>query len=402
VAAALLVFVAGCSEKKEENKPVPRVADGGGGALKCPVCPDEAGHEQTPAERYAAMKEEVAAAPFRVSVENAWLTGACARGPVPAERRNTSGISAVMRGNVTYTGDDLLVSAAVSGAMVVNVNGKRFAEVPALVSTNGESGSRVAAPVRGADPWVKGQTRSLVFESMPVSEAFCEVVPEEVTLFISLETMGIADGGRKWVLAALPLRWEEVVGMAVDRRVDIRTPSGPQPAKARFSRLSKVLVTRLDGTDTWVERGDVVMEGAFERAAGTSFPVEVVGSEWQLRVKSVSTQKTYKDTSLPGEDEFLAVVEAEIVNTGDADGKAGAIRAALEVEPGRWVPPLAAELGAMEKDAALTAGSSITGVFLFPRGRFERPFRLRLELPEGAPLYLPVFHYDLGPERSPL
>ena len=43
----------------------------------------------------------------------------------------------------------------------------------------------------------------------------------------------------------------------------------------------------------------------------------------------------------------------------------------------------------------------MSGKVVFPRQRFERPFRLEVKTPDKNTVYLDVLSYDLGPQRAP-
>jgi hypothetical protein len=58
-------------------------------------------------------------------------------------------------------------------------------------------------------------------------------------------------------------------------------------------------------------------------------------------------------------------------------------------------------VGQIDTASEVEAGGSLAGKLVFPRQRFERPFRLEVKTPDKESVLLDVLSYDLGPERTP-
>lgn len=357
---------------------------------------------ETITEKWRRQEQQIADSPFELSIASAYLSGRCARGPVPENRGSTGGIVAQMKGTLTYTGKDLLMEANLEGALVIHVNGVHQMEIPFRSARGKKSATAVLRKVRGADPWVAGQSRGFVVETVPLSEAFCEFVPREVKMHVAIKSLGVAGGWKSWPVTATPFHFEEVVGMALDQQVQLKDDSGFIPADGHVTILDRMLVTRLDGTTDWIRRADVAYLEGLSKANGPTFPVDVKTENWKISVKEISSVKTFGDISPQGEDEFLAALEVTITNLTGEKRSAEEVKLQLETSPNQWRKPLAGPgLGKLPNpEVAPTETLKTTAVF--PRYRFERPTRLRVDTPGSSVMYLDVFSYRMGPERSPL
>ncbi len=366
---------------------------------------------------YETKRAKVASSPFRVEVDRVFLEGSCARGDVPEKRPDADGVKVVVEGKLTYTGADLLGYAVLSGSAYLRF-GDRYAEADAVERSRSMwSGSKLATrvlrPVRGADPWIKDQTREFHWESQPYNPVFCEAVPDAAEAYLQLIAGGISTGREDYALQMVPIRWEEVVGMAVRQKVTIRkaSPSSTvyEPADALFSKLDRLLITNASGKTEWVPRTSVVQTSLWQPAAATSFPAEAKSPQWTVRVKSVKSEKDHGGYSPAGEDQFLTLVDVDLVSTASApdDGKApkpAKVRDfsfRLETSPGNWASPLKQPLGLLDGATEIAVGGTASGTLAFPRQRFERPTRLEIKTPDRATVVVEVFSTDIGPERAP-
>jgi hypothetical protein len=353
-------------------------------------------------EKWRRQEQRIADAPFELSIASAYLSGRCARGPVPENRGSTGGIVAQMKGMLTYTGKDLLMEANIEGALVIQVNGVHQMEIPFRSSRGKKSATAILRKVRGADPWVEGQSRGFVVETVPVSEAICEFVPREVKMHVAIKSLGVASGWKTWPVTATPFHFEEVVGMALDQQVQLKDDGGFIPADGHVTILDRLLVTRLDGTTEWIRRADVAYLDGLAKANGPTFPVDVKTENWKISVKEISSVKTFGDISPRGEDEFLAALEVTITNLTGEKRSAEEVKLQLETSPNQWRKPLAGPGLGKLPDPEVAPSETLKTTAVFPRYRFERPTRLRVDTPGSSALYLDVFSYRMGPERSPL
>ncbi|MCK9462288.1 MAG: DUF4352 domain-containing protein [Proteobacteria bacterium] len=361
---------------------------------------------------YNAKRARVGESPFEVKVERVFFTGACHRGDVPEKRKATSGIKAVVEGVLTYNGGDIIYSADLQGTAFLRFGPTRYAEVPAMSREYASSWygrtsnySRVTRAVHGSDPWFKGESRPFHWESTAFSEAFCEVTPDEASAYIELKAFGVRGGRADVPIAVVPLRPEEVVGMALRQQVKIRTPKkgggfDDETADAHYSKLDRMLVTRLTGKTEWLKRTSIVQTGLFDKGPAAAFPIEGSSSAWKVTVTGVSGAKEFGGYAPKGEDQFLLLVDLSVANTGADAGPPKKLSPRLEVEPGKWQSPVGKAVGQLDLGGEVAGGGSASGKLVFPRQRFERPFRLEVKTPDGATLYLDVLSYDLGPERG--
>jgi hypothetical protein len=358
---------------------------------------------ETMVEKWRRQEQRIADSPFELSIASAYLSGRCARGPVPENRGSTGGIVAQMKGTLTYTGKDLLMEASIEGALVIHVNGMHQMEIPfRSVRGKKKSATAVLRKVRGADPWVEGQSRGFVVETVPFSEAFCEFVPREVKMHVAIKSLGVASGWKSWPVTATPFHFEEVVGMALDQQVQLKDDDGFIPADGHVTILDRILVTRLDGTTEWIRRADVAYLDGLAKANGPTFPVDVKTENWKVSVKEISSVKTFGDISPRGEDEFLAALEVTITNLTGEKRSAEEVKLQLETSPNQWRKPLAGPGLGKLPDPEVAPSETLKTTAVFPRYRFERPTRLRVDTPGSSAMYLDVFSYRMGPERSPL
>jgi hypothetical protein len=361
---------------------------------------------------YAAKRARIAGSPFEVKVERVFFSGACHRGDAPEKRRPTSGLKAIVEGTLTYNGDDIVYLADLEGDAFFRYGPTRYAEVPALTreyagSWYGRTAnySRVTRSVHGSDPWFKGESRPFHWESNPLSEAFCEVMPDEAIAYIEMKSFGVRGGRSEIPIAMVPLRAEEVVGMALRQQVKIRTPKkgggfDDETADAHYAKFDKMLVTRLTGKTEWLKRTSIVQAGLFDKGPAAALPVEGSSSAWKVTVTAVEGAKEFGGYAPKGEDQFLVLVDVTVTNTGTEGGSLKKLAPRLEVEPGKWQKPIEKALGQLDLDGEVAGGGSVSGKLAFPRQRFERPFRLEAKTPDGNTLSLDVLSYGLGPERG--
>jgi hypothetical protein len=361
---------------------------------------------------YNAKRARVGNSPFAVKVERVFFTGACHRGDVPEKRRQTAGIKAVVEGTLTYGGNDIIYTADLEGTAFLRFGATRYAEVPALTREYAgnwygrtSNYSRVTRAVHGSDPWFKGESRPFHWESNAFSEAFCEVMPDEASAYVEMKAYGVRGGRADIPIAVVPLRIEEVVGMALRQQVKIRTPKkdgkfDEETADAHYAKLDRMLVTRLTGKTEWLKRTSIVQTGLFDKGPAAAFPMEGASAAWKVTVTGVSGAKEFGGYAPKGEDQFLMLVDVTVANTGADAGSLKKLAPRLEVEPGKWQKPVEKALGQLDLSGEVAGGGSTSGKLVFPRQRFERPFRLEVKTPDGNTLYLDVLSYDLGPERG--
>ncbi|HUT79235.1 MAG TPA: hypothetical protein VM285_16165, partial [Polyangia bacterium] len=240
---------------------------------------------------YRARQAKIASSPFKTRVDRVFLMGSCARGDDPAKRKSTSGIRAVVEGTLTYTGSDLLYLAELRGAAFLRFGADRYAEVEVQGRsyTGGWYGgtkvvSRLEREVRGADPWLPGQERPFHWESQPLSEAFCEALPDEARVYVEIVTRGIRGGRKDLPLALVDLAWDEVLGMSLKQQVQVvikqKTQTLLEPADAHYGFQDRILVTRLTGKTEWLKRTQVVQPADLDRAPAAAFPVQASTTGW--------------------------------------------------------------------------------------------------------------------------
>lgn len=360
---------------------------------------------------YASKKAKIASSPFEVQVERVFFQGACGSGDVPEKRKATSGLRAMVEGTITYKGDDLIYSAELEGSAYFRFGDSEYSEVAAAnrSSYGGYYGyygrpretSRILRAVHGSDPWRQGQTRAFHWESSPFSEAFCEASPREAAAYVELLTYGTRGGRAESPVALVPLRHEEILGMALRQQVKIRKPTkegfDDETADAQYSKLDRMLVTRLTGTTEWVKRASIVQSGMFDKGPAAAFPVEGSSAAWSVAVGSVSETREFGGYAPKGEDQFLAVLDVKITNRSGEAASLKGLSPRLEVEPGKWQKPVEKALGQLDFAYEVPMGGSTSGKLVFPRQRFQRPFRLEAKTPDGTTLYLDVLSYDFGP-----
>jgi hypothetical protein len=361
---------------------------------------------------YRARQARIAASPFKARVDRVFLAGACASGDDPAKRKSTSGIRAVVEGTLTYTGSDLLYLAELRGAAYLRFGAERYAEAEALgrAYSGGWYGgtkvvSRLEREVRGADPWLQGQERPFHWESAPLSEAFCEVLPDEAKVYVEVITRGIRGGRKDIPLAFVDLAWDEVIGMSLKQQVQvvIKQKDGVllEPADAHYGFQDRILVTRLTGKTEWLKRTQVVQPADLARAPAAGSPIQAGTTGWKITVTGISGAREFGGYAPRGEDQFLTVVDIELANTGAEASSLKGFAARLESAPGRWQGPLTKAVGQIDAASTVEPGGSLAGKLVFARQRFERPFRLEVKTPDKETVLLDVLSYDLGPERAP-
>jgi hypothetical protein len=321
-------------------------------------------------------------------------------------------VRAVIEGVMTYNGDDMLYSAGLGGVMYAKMGPERFAEVS--VREKAYSGgwyrrltyiSKFQRAVRGADPWFKGQTREFHWESEALSEAFCEVIPKEAKAYIEVWTRGMHSGRHDYAAAFVPLLWDEIVGMALRQQVKIEVKKKKEvleePADAHYAKLDRILVTRLTGKTEWLKRSSVIDGGEVKRGPAATFPVESESEDWNVKVNSIEQAKEFGGYAHKGEDQYLALVDMTIAYNGEGTGSLKKLGLRLETSPGKWQKPQSKAMGQLDLSAEVPAGGTVSGKVVFPRQRFERPFRLEVKTPDKSTVYLDVLSYDLGPARAP-
>jgi len=360
---------------------------------------------------FKAKESKIGGAPFDVTIKRVYFEGACHRGDTPEKRKSTSGIRAIVEGEMTYTGNDIIYRAGLGGEMYARFGADRYAEAGAMEKTysRGWYGgtklvTRFTREVHGSDPWLTGQTRPFHWESNALSEAFCEVIPDEAQVYIELWGYGVRGGRFEHPMKFVPLNWDEIVGMALRQQIKIEIPKKDEvleePADAHYSQLGKILVTRLTGKTEWLKRSSVVQSGMLTKGPAAAFPVEGSSEEWKVRVTGITQAKEFGGYAHKGEDQFLAIVEVQLEYAGSGEGSLKGLAARLETSPGKWQKPVSKAVGQLDTDGTVPAGGSTSGKLVFPRQRFERPFRIEIKTPDKETLYLDVLSYSLGPERG--
>jgi hypothetical protein len=360
---------------------------------------------------FKAKQAKIGGAPFDVTIKRVYLDGACHRGDTPEKRKATSGIRAIVEGEMTYSGNDILYRAGLSGEMYARYGADRYAEVGVLEKTytRGYYGgtklvTRFTREVRGSDPWLAGQTRPFHWESDPLSEAFCEVAPDEAQVFIELWAYGVREGRAEYPIKFVPLNWDEISGMALRQQVKVEVKKKnevlEEPADAHYSHLDRILVTRLTGDTEWLDRDIVVQEGMLTKGPAAAFPVEGSSEEWKVRVTGITQAEEFGGYAHKGEDQFLAIVEVQLEFTGEEEGSLKGLSARLETSPGKWQKPVSKAVGQLDTGGSVPSGGSTSGKLVFPKQRFERPFRVEIKTPDKETIYLDVLSYSLGTERG--
>ncbi len=367
--------------------------------------------ERGRAAYFKAKEQKIAGSPFEIKIIRSYLDGSCARGDDPGKRRSASGIRAVIEGTMTYTGQDMLYAAKLEGEMYLRFGADRFAEAHVKeVSYGGYYGrskpvSRFEREIRGADPWVKGEARKFHWESRPLSEAFCEVMPDEAKAYVELATWGINKGRSDHPIVFVTLHWEEVIGMALRQQINVlkkqKKEIVEEPADALYSQLSKVLVTRLTGKTEWLKRSSTSQTGNIAKGPSAAFPVKASSEKWKVEVVGISHAVEFGGYAHKGEDQFLAIVDISVAFLGEGEGSLKGFAARMETSPGKWQKPITKALGQIDTSESIASGSSVSGKMVFSRQRFERPFRLEVKTPDKNTFYLDVFDYKMGPERAP-
>ncbi len=367
--------------------------------------------ERGRAAYFKAKEQKIAGSPFDVKILGSYLDGSCARGDDPGKRRSASGIRAIVEGTMTYTGEDMLYAAKLEGEMYLRFGADRFAEAYVKeVNYGGYYGrskpvTRFTREVRGADPWVKGEAREFHWESSPLSEAFCEVMPDEAKAYVELATWGIKQGRNDHPVVFVTLKWEEVIGMALRQQINVlkkqKNETVEEPADALYSRLGKVLVTRLTGKTEWLKRSSTAQTGDIAKGPSAAFPVKASSKKWKVEVSGISHAVEFGGYAHKGEDQFLAVVDISVAFLGKGEGSLRGFAARMETSPNKWQKPVTKALGQIDTSESIASGSSVSGKLVFPRQRFERPFRLEVKTPDKNTFYLDVFDYKMGPERAP-
>jgi hypothetical protein len=387
-------------------------ASSGGGDCKADAacarkCESECAVERDRAAFYSSKRLAAAGSPFAVQIERVFYSGTCPSGDVPEKRKPTAGLKAIVEGTLTYNGDDVIFAADLGGAAYFRFGPAEFAEVEAA-SRNTYSGyyygrstySRVLRAVHGSDPWRKGESRPFHWESTPFSEAFCEAAPSEAGAYVELVAFGMRGGRAQLPIAVVPLRPEEILGMALRQQVKIRTQKkdgfDDETADAQFAKLDRMLVTRLTGTTEWLKRTSIVQPRLFDKGPAAGFPVEASSLGWKVTVKSASEVKEFGGYAPKGEDQSLAVLDVTISSQAGEGATLSKLSPRLEVEPGKWQKPVDKALGQLDLSAEVPMGGSASGKLVFPRQRFQRPFRLEVKTPDGTTLYVDVLSYDFG------
>lgn len=356
-------------------------------------------------------RERTGEAPFQIEIQRAYLIGECHEGAEPARRPDARGISAVVEGSLIYTGDDILYEAELGGALFLVLEDGEYAH-----SSAGRRGSysskqepQFMRRIRGSDPWFKGEIRGFRWESAPLNPVYCEISPKSAEAFVDIETVGVHGGKKSFALSYLPLAWDEVVGMALEQQVRYVSDKDEEdePAEAHYSKLDRVLITRLNGSTGWVKRASIISSGTLQKAPGAKFPIVEKSPDWEIQIKGVSDAAEFGGFVPEGEDQSLVVVQVEFKYSPVRDdvlppttGSLRNLSARLETSPGKWQRPASKASGQLDTSAEAMPGAKLSGNLVFVTQRFERPFRLELVTPDGATLYLDLFSYDLGPKRG--
>jgi len=376
-------------------------------------CESECAKEEGDRKAYYDAKRAAAgSSPFAVQIDRVFYTGACPAGPVPEKRKQTVGLKAIVEGSLTYNGDDVIYGAEFGGSAFFGFGKDSYAESPAAGREyyggyygRGREPSRVLRPVHGSDPWRKGESRLFHWESAPFSEAFCEAAPTEAGAYVELVTYGIRGGRSESSLGVFPLRYEEILGMALRQQVKIRTPKKgggfeDETADAQYCKLDRMLLTRLTGSTEWLRRTAIAQPKLFDRGPAAVFPTEASSAAWKVSVTAISEAEEFGGYAPQGADQLLAVLEVKISNISGEGASLSKLSPRLEMEPGNWQKPIDKALGQIDLSSEVPAGGSLSGKLVFQRQRFQRPFRLEAKTPDGTTLYVDVLSYDLGPKRG--
>ncbi len=369
--------------------------------------------ERATSAYFASQSQKIASAPFDFAVERVWLKGSCAKGDKPEKRDDTDGLKLIAEGKATYKGTELLAGASLDGVLYVDNGGERFitlrAEERAYSYWGGtKEVSKFTRRVRGSDPWTSGQTRDFHWESKPLSEAFCEVVPKQVAAILEVDSYSVKSGQQKHQVKVVPVNWDEVIGMSARENVTIRRPKGEkyvdEPGQSLFGRLDKMLVVGASGKAEWLSHASVSHTAFLKKGPAASLPVKIDSPAWTVTVNAISTTKEFGGYSPAGEDQFLAVVDVDIeMKTSGADGKplkATKIKSVgfkLETAPGTWRDIVGKATGQLDGSSEIAPGSKTSGKIVFPRQQFERPFRLEIKTPDKTTSVAEVFSYELKP-----
>jgi hypothetical protein len=399
----------------EQAKPGPAPAgnaDCAADAACARKCQSECAADKDRAAFYAGKKAAAAGSPFQIQVDRVFFSGACATGDVPAKRKQTVGIRAIVEGTITYGGDDVIYATELGGSAYFRFGASQFSEVPAAGRDYYGGGyygrakemSRVLRAATGADPWRKGEARPFHWESAPFSEAFCEADPSETGAYVELVAYGVRGGRSELPLAVVPLRHEEILGMALRQQVKIRTVKKDgfedETADAQYSKLDRVLVTRLTGSTDWIKRTSIVQAQMYEKGPAAQLPAEASSAGWKVVVTSIEEAKEFGGFAATGEDKSLAVLSVTVFNNAGEAASLSKLSPRLEVDPGVWQKPIDKALGQLDLSGDVATGGSTSGKLVFLRQRFQRPFRLEATTPDGTTLYVDVIGYGFGPHSG--
>jgi hypothetical protein len=392
-------------------------AEAGADCLYKATCQRRCESECATAERdrtafYEAKRASTSSSPFAVQIERVFYSGMCPVGDVPSMREPTVGLKAIVEGVLTYNGDDVIYSAELDGAAFFRFGDSEYTEAPALGrsyanawSVKTKELSRVLRAVHGSDPWGKGESRPFHWESTPFSEVFCEASPREAGAYIALDVLGVRGGRSEIPVAVVPMRPEEILGMAVRQQVKIRTPKGndfdEETADAHFSKLDRVLVTRLTGTTEWIKRTMIVQSDLFKKGSATTFPSEASSAAWKVSVTAVNDVRSFGGFKCQGDDQLFAVLDLTITNQAGEGASLSGLAPRLEVEPGNWLKPMEKALDQIDLSREVAMGASVSGKLAFLHQRFQRPFRLEVKTPDGTTLYVDALSYDIGASTGP-
>ncbi len=365
---------------------------------------------------YEEKRAALAHSPFKLALTRVYLSGSCAKGDDPVKRSDGDGIQVIVDGKLTYTGKDMLGSASLGGSAYLRF-GDRYASVGMLEKAYSMWGgthvvSRLLRPARGGDPWLPGESRLFHWESRAFGSVFCEAEPDSAEAYIDVTSYGVKAGRDVEPVGFVPVQWREVVGMVVNKSASLEMKHGNdttlEPVEALYSRLERILVRRDGGKIEWVARDKVEQPAPFAAADAAPLPVEAKSPGFTVRVKKMTAVKDFGAYEPKGEDQFLVVMQLDLVSTQTADGdkepkpaKARDFSFKLETAPGHWASPLKQPIGVLEGDAEIGVGETKHATLVFPRQRFERPTRFEVKTPDKQSFDLDVFSYAIGPERAP-
>ncbi len=364
----------------------------------------------TKGEVYEALRQKVKESPFEVELQRVYLSGSCPQGGRP----KADGIAVVVDGQLTYRGDDLLYDAVLGGQFVLRLSETRYVEAgvdePAIVDGRvWQPSTKFTRSVSGSDPWKQGQSRRFHWESVPINPVFCQVLPESVEAFVSLRTEGVRQGPREHAIHVVDLQWDEVAGMAIRQPVKLLVRQGnatvEQPADALYSKRDRVLVTQLNGQTRWVKRSSIVQQGPLLRAPAAVFPVEAKSEQWLVRVTGIAQLEEYGGYAPKNDEQVLAAVDLQFQSLA-VDDESGATRRLkgtklrLESSSTSWQTPAAKATGQLDMFADIKPGDTLSGTVVFPKHRYDRPFRLEVRTTDKTTLYLDVFTYNLGTKKK--